>query len=519
MSASREKKSRQTGGSAGASVSQVGKEDNAAKHTKLYGIVIALVAVAAVFILVWNSGMIQRSSTAVTINGESYSPAQVQYYYHSTLENVVNQYVSAVGMPPFDYSKSLRDQVYDQESGKSWHDYILEEAVKALTAEVALADKAKEEGFELSQASKDNVKMVLDQLETNWAINGFTSRDAFMRATFGPYMTYDALVELLNMRALAGDYAVQYVNSLEYDQAAFDAYYQENAKTLDTYTVSQAVFQAKVDTVDAEGNPLELTDEEKKTALAEAEALAKADAQAFQSRLEAGEDFEALAAEFSDKLYHTSAHEKRTGSSVNSSYVEWAQDDARKAGDITMTEYTSDTVHNYYVALFEGRELDRTKTANVRHILVAAATDAGQDQPTQAQYDEAYAKAEKLLADWEAGEATEEAFAALAKENSADPGSAANGGLIANVNSTSTYVPEFQNWCMDPARKPGDTGLVQNTGSATKGWHIMYYVKDGEPVWKQNARSDMVTKDYSAWEAQLTESYEIQLGSGVKYVK
>ena len=156
-------------------------------------------------------------------------------------------------------------------------------------------------------------------------------------------------------------------------------------------------------------------------------------------------------------------------------------DSSRQAGDITLAEYDSTSAYNYYVVRFEGRQLDESLTADVRHILVAAEQDEGATEPTQEQYDAAYTKAEELLNQWKAGDATEDSFAALAEENSADASSASEGGLISNVSINSGYVDTFTNWALDPSRQPGDTGIVQNTGSSTKGWHIMYYVSSNDP--------------------------------------
>src|SRR5699024_983811 len=122
------------------------------------------------------------------------------------------------------------------------------------------------------------------------------------------------------------------------------------------------------------------------------------------------------------------------------------------------------------------------------------------------------AEAEELLEQWKAGEATEDSFAALAQENSADTGSAANGGLISNISAASGYVDTFADWALDPARQPGDTGIVQNTGSSTKGWHIMYYVGSHDPIWKQTAFSALQSEDYDQLLADIDGSVTAQQG-------
>ncbi len=133
----------------------------------------------------------------------------------------------------------------------------------------------------------------------------------------------------------------------------------------------------------------------------------------------------------------------------------------------------------------------------MRHILIGAA-DAN-ITPTEEQYEQAKAKAEELLAQWEAGDATEDSFAQLAQENSADTSSASNGGLLQYVSPYSGYVDTFTQWSLDPSRQPGDTGIIQNTGSSVKGYHIMYFAGWDDPVWAVSAKNALNNEQYSQW--------------------
>ena len=500
------------------------QSDSDRRSTTLYGTVIAIVAVIAVCLLVWNSGIIQRTVPAVEVKGEKYTAAEVQYYYNTVMSSTLNDYVTQTGMLPFDYNKSLKDQVYDEEKGTTWHDFFLSEAVNALTTDTALADKAEAANHKLSDTAKQDVEAVLKDIDSNWVVNGFGSRDAYIRANYGPYMSYNSFVALLNQRALASDYAGEALKGIHekgHTGTQFDAYYAENMNDLDTFTLSQITFQASVPAPgkDQDGKEIKRTEAEQKELMDKAKAQAKADAEAFQTRLAAGEDITALTTEFGAKLYNSIVTQTVSGSSMNSSYKEWAADSSRVNGDVTLTEYDGGTIYNYYVVRFEGRALDKSNTANIRHILVGAEVSKDAKEPTEEQYAAAKAEAEKLLESWKSGPATEESFAALAAEKSADQGSASNGGLIAGIGKNSGFIPEFEAWALDPARAPGQTGLVKNTGSSVKGWHIMYYVGQGEPVWKQIADHAMTDKDYAAWEDAQTEGYEADTGMGLKFVQ
>lgn len=128
-----------------------------------------------------------------------------------------------------------------------------------------------------------------------------------------------------------------------------------------------------------------------------------------------------------------------------------------------------------------------TKTSalvsSVRHILIEPeGGTTSEDGSTTTYSDEEWAaclaEAEKVLAEWKAGEATEESFVAMVEKYTDDSGSKTTGGLYENVANDGSYVEEFQNWAIDTSRKTGDVELVRTQF----GYHLMYYVS-GEPEW------------------------------------
>lgn len=411
------------------------------KHSNVkYAVVGVLSVVLVAFLLVWNTGIIQRNAAAVTVDGEKYSAADVQYYLRSLmLQNGISS------------TSSLKSMTMNSTTGETMYDYLKSQAVERLVTCAALDKQAAEEGFTMSDDTQTEVDDQLKQLEEQWVSAGYQSRDAFIRANYGPYMTYDRLVELFTRDMLVNEYATQFSDSLSYSDADYEQYYQENANTLDEYTITQFVFNATVDTTDADGNTIEMTDDEKAAALDQAKTEKQAQAQELQSKLEAGEDPAQLAQEYADQLTgDPSISQVMSGSSVASaSYAQWAQDTARQKGDVTLSEYDAGpSSYYYYVVRFEGRARNDENTATVRHILVAAEQDEGASEPTEDQYAAAKTKAEELLEQWKSGPATQESFAELAKANSADTGSAADGGLITDIYSGSGYVSTFTDWTL-----------------------------------------------------------------------
>ena len=141
----------------------------------------------------------------------------------------------------------------------------------------------------------------------------------------------------------------------------------------------------------------------------------------------------------------------------------------------------------------QGYGKDDGNNVAVRHILVKIQGGVkGEDNKvvyTDAEWAECKKKAQAILDEWKAGEATEDTFADLAKEKSEDTGSKENGGLYENITSKTNFVEPFLKWCMDANRKTGDTDLVKTD----YGYHIMYFT-DSEPLWIVQCRNALISE-------------------------
>ena len=145
-------------------------------------------------------------------------------------------------------------------------------------------------------------------------------------------------------------------------------------------------------------------------------------------------------------------------------------------------------------------------TVAVRHILVKA--EAAEDGTyTEEAKEAAKAKAEEILKEWEEGDKTEESFAALAEEYSEDSGSNTNGGLYDSV-MQGQMVEEFDAFCFDESRKSGDTAIVYGESASYAGYHVMYFVGEGDPADNETGRSYIASEKMSEWLTSLTEGME-----------
>ncbi len=506
MSASHKKKLRQQAEApkaASRAQEEMAKEAQRKRNTVVYTIVGVVVAILAILLLIWDSGVIQRNSAVATIGGEKVTAPQVSYYYYrNDLANLAGTY-SQYGMPtPYSFDQDPAAQVITEQHvtdwaqlgytldasyvGKTYHDYFLDSALNSLREECALRAAAAEAGYTLSDSDKAQVDAGLVSLDSEistYLSYGYNfNRDTFLKQTYGSTMTEKAYIACLENAVLADAYRANHFDALaDYTAEELDAYYQQNTNELDTFHYYYRAFNTAAEsTVDANGNAVAPTEAESAAALAQAQA----DADAALAQVQGD-----LAAVAEDDNYT----EQKNTPKVGEFHYDWLTDPARKSGDATVIDAGYDTL---YLLVFADRYRDDAPTADVRHILVQA---KNQDDPATEDIDEstltpreeafaqAKVKAQELLDQWAAGEATAESFAALAQEHSADPGSNTNGGLYTGVQQ-GQMIPNFNDWLFDESRQAGDTGLVQNTLSSTQGWHVMYYQGANEPVWTNAAR-------------------------------
>lgn len=519
MSASREKRTRQQLLDQGLSEKEIKHRlEDQKKGTKrvAYTVLGVVLAVLALGLVVWNSGIIQSKAVAATIDGKDYTTGYLSYYYQQAKGNEL--YNAYSGMSMYDPNVDADEQIYDEAQGLTYRDYFLQTALEEMQLLAGVKKEADAAGYALDEEALQQRQDTMDQLALQAKGNGHRSLDTYLKVQYGKYMTQAIFEDILDTQLTATYYSQNYVEGLEYTDGDIQTYYNEHKDELDTFELSYLVFRASVPVeTDAEGNTIQRTEEETAAALQKAKEEQKAKAEQAQLKLAAGATMEQLEQEF--EPYGAYGDQRVVGSSVNSSFAQWAYDPARRAGDMTLTEYDGTTFYTYYVVRFQDRQRDDSATANVRHALIAADNAQGGTAPGDAEYAVAKEKAEKLLADWKAAGSTEEAFATLAQENSADPGSAAKGGLISNITANSGYVETFSGWALDPSRKAGDTGIVQNTGSSTKGWHIMYFQSWGEPAWKLTVENTLLEEEFTRWSEGVQASVTMTQGSGASYVK
>ncbi|MCR5825464.1 MAG: peptidylprolyl isomerase [Oscillospiraceae bacterium] len=480
MSASREKKVRQERGTDYVSPKERKEQEEKKATNRATAIfaVCALVFVAfVVFTVLNNSGVFKRNAKAATVNGETYSVSDVAYHYYNARSGILNSNTDLS-------NSSLRTQEYTaSEDFDTWYDYALDQTFRSIANVDTLVKAAKAEGFTSDEVDK-TVNETMESIKTNAASSGYTLSD-FIKAIFGGLVTKGEFTDYLSDAALAEAFANSKAQPSGYSEEALQAELDADPNAYATVSYEALVFTDSSFATDA----VEATDTTPAVEADDGSAAALAAAQNALTLYRSGSSLESLSEKLGGSYLNTS-----TTYGSDSEMLDWLFDDARKEGDADVLDYT------YYgismgsvVVVFHSKALADYHTVSVRHILV-------EDEQT----------AKDLLAEFEAGEQTEDAFAALATEHSTDTGSAENGGLYENVYKGQMVEP-FETWCFDESRQTGDTGIV----ATDYGYHVMYFVSRNEyAFWQQLAANKLA----AAWQETLSTEVESEQLDGMKYI-
>lgn len=311
---------------------------------------------------------------AVATAGDStLTNGQLQILYWRSVQNFYAQYGTYAQYFGLDHTQSMDTQVCGVADGLTWEQYFLQDALNNWTIFEAVAQQAREAGFQMSDENREQMNTMEEGLLETATNNGFTDITAMIARNFGAGATLEDYKSFWEMYFLSSDY---------YDE-------------------------------------------------------------------------------------------------ITGSFAPTAEE---------IAEY-----FNTHEAEYADNGLDKTTSSvDVRHILILPEGATIETVTTEEFSDEAWAageqKAQEILDQWLSGDKTEDSFATLANENSADTGSNTNGGLYSGV-TEGQMVEAFNDWCFDSSRQVGDYGIVKTQ----YGYHIMYFC-GSQLLWESQAESDLLAQ-------------------------
>ena len=485
MSASQEKKLRRQLREEGKDKRELAriKEEKATKRSRFRWTAIGLLlALSIVVLIVFQSNLLYRNFTAVQISDTSYTAAEYNFFYHLSYNNFVRESGDYLPMMGLDTSKSLSSQ--ESFDGQTWAEYFKTAALETMKDTTALVEAAEQDGFTLTEEQREVLASEISSFESSSALAGYPNVTSFVAANYGRGTNLNLIGKMIEKLMLADAYSQHKNESFTYSADELNKTYQDDKDNFDSYRYISSFISS---TAGEDGDEAAAKTEAKKTA---------------DAIVDQTEDEESFIAAVKDATELDVTAQTQQGSMLAESYATWLKSSSRAAGDTTVIE--TDT--GYYALYFISHSDNSYKTVNVRHILVKAEADADGNYSAQAKT-EAKKAAEDILLGWKAGAATEDSFAALATEKTQDSGSQATGGLYENVQKD-MMVAEFNNWCFDEARKPGDTGVVYGESGSYAGYHVMYFSGWGMTYRDMLVESSLRSDAFTAWKTELLAAYE-----------
>ncbi len=429
--------------------------------------------------------------------------AMMSYFFNLQYMSFQNNYSSNLSQIEIDTTKSLKEQACDAqfatEEDQTWYDYFYILAEKQVTDMLGLLEAAKEEGYTLTDADKENLKTAEEELTSACEEYDMTEQE-YLDYVYGAGMKKEEVMKAMEYYQLSSSYYDSKYASLTYTDDEITNHYNSNKKLFTQ--VDYLAYSFSVNLKSYTGD-----ETARKAAISNLKSKAE-----FLTKVKTANEFKLSLKEYLDKTYSGSATyttvdpAKELENSVYTgiTYIEdneicdWAFADTTKTGEIKTFEEEVDEV--YYVSVVMMTKTmyrDETATRDIRHILYLTENHGSAEG--------AKAKAQALLDTYNAGEKTEERFAALAKENTEDPGSKSTGGLYQNV-SQGEMVESFNDWMFDKNRKKGDTALVESS----YGCHIMYYPDVETTVWQTSAKNSLINNKFDADIEEMTKKYDIK---------
>ena len=456
----------------------------------------------------------------------------------------------------FDPTLALNEQQYQDEAGKTWADYFIEEALHEAAGVYGLCNAARKAGYTLTAEDKTSLEEVFQTIKEQSKLYGYESPTEYLKAVYGGNHQYR-----ISDRTFEEDYARLMRFAEEHNHYTIDEEFWELPFPFETDDDARsnnvAICAEIIGCTDLRDLPSQLANlpngfdqavfytEYNKTLLW-AEEEGSYDSEILMSKIGTPLDedpniynyvpdedlpdghsyfmivYHALSYDLDDirdlpdHLYQNPIHP--TEESYRA-YLERATL-ARSYYDhyTKKLTFSSDQIDAYekensayYKDYFGSEGTHLKKMISVRHILISYEGGIYDEETFSTIYTEEEKKAAvdkiaEIKAEWEKSEQTSEYFGMLAKKYT-DDSNGDQGGLYEHI-YPGWAVSAFNDWCFDENRKSGDVGVVQTE----YGCHLIYFVgKENQTYREYVLTTDMRAEATEKWFETIRSDYRTHM--------
>ena len=434
------------------------KERRSWKRFKIVSIVIlAAVAVSIVFSI--GTSFYNRytvlNQTYFQVGDHDITRLEYNYYFNNVYSNYLSMYGSYVSMMGLDTTVDLDEQTYPGNENMTWKDYFDQSAVEQIQQIKAMADEARENGFEYN--SSEDMASYETEIAAQ-AESASVSESEYYTLMYGDYATPSRIETFVEENLLASAY---YNHLVEENQPADDeitAYYEENKNSYDTVTYRSFYFE--VDTSAGE---------------------------------ETGSE-ETTAAET------TTAAEETTVEETTLDTAEETAEETTAAEETTVEETTTGA---------EETAAEETTAAEAETETASEEETGMTDEEIAAAMDELKVQADEMAARLEAGEDFEDLCVEYASEDQKENYGGEEDGSLTEEGSYFGAPSVAADWLFDESRQEGDITVLES--ESLNRYYVVQFIsrQNDEETTNESIGNLLASQVVSEYVTEIAQEYTV----------
>lgn len=434
------------------------KERRSWKRFKIVSIVIlAAVAVSIVFSI--GTSFYNRytvlNQTYFQVGDHDITRLEYNYYFNNVYSNYLSMYGSYVSMMGLDTTVDLDEQTYPGNENMTWKDYFDQSAVEQIQQIKAMADEARENGFEYD--SSEDMASYETEIAAQ-AESASVSESEYYTLMYGDYATPSRIETFVEENLLASAY---YNHLVEEKQPADDeitAYYEENKNSYDTVTYRSFYFE--VDTSAGE---------------------------------ETGSE-ETTAAET------TTAAEETTVEETTLDTAEETAEETTAAEETTVEETTTGA---------EETAAEETTAAEAETETASEEETGMTDEEIAAAMDELKVQADEMAARLEAGEDFEDLCVEYASEDQKENYGGEEDGSLTEEGSYYGAPSVAADWLFDESRQEGDITVLES--ESLNRYYVVQFIsrQNDEETTNESIGNLLASQVVSEYVTEIAQEYTV----------
>lgn len=436
------------------------KERRSWKRFKIVSIVIlAAVAVSIVFSI--GTSFYNRytvlNQTYFQVGDHDITRLEYNYYFNNVYSNYLSMYGSYVSMMGLDTTVDLDEQTYPGNENMTWKDYFDQSAVEQIQQIKAMADEARENGFEYD--SSEDMASYETEIAAQ-AESASVSESEYYALMYGDYATPSRIETFVEENLLASAY---YNHLVEENQPADDeitAYYEENKNSYDTVTYRSFYFE--VDT-----SAGEVTGSEETTA-----------------------------------VETTTAAEETTVEETTLDTAEETAEETTAAEETTVEETTTGAEETTAEETTAAEEETETETASEEETGMT-------DEEIAAAMDELKVQADEMAARLEAGEDFEDLCVEYASEDQKENYGGEEDGSLTEEGSYFGAPSVAADWLFDESRQEGDITVLES--ESLNRYYVVQFIsrQNDEETTNESIGNLLASQVVSEYVTEIAQEYTV----------